>query len=399
MAVVDGSLRSRTRHRPAAVLHGAAAVAVTSGCLVSVWFWLSSTATAERSLDQSARVAVLLLGAGALSLLWRRRAPVVVLGATGLALLGYELVSSVNTPLPLALLIALCAFAGACRPTLAIGSALAIGIFVVVGAVFNEVMGDVFVDYVLLVVVAWTLGSATRVASARTAALGQQAAAALREQETRTALAVQEERARIARDLHDVVAHHVSVVVAQARAGQAVFERDPTAARDMLRSVEDAGRAALMEMQCLLGLLRPAEEDPAVAPQPTLDQLPALLAQLRAAEMPVTLDVGGDVRRLPAFLQLTAYRIVQESLTNALKHGRRGQTHVAVVLGPRSLDLQIDDVGQLDRSLQPTVGGRGLIGMQQRVLMVGGTLEAGPRPDGGFRVTASLPTTPTLPAA
>ena len=394
MAVLVAWHRSRTAGG-LATRDGAVAVVATALLLSSVWSWLHTTPTAEHSLDQSTRVAVLLLGAGALSLIWQRRAPTVVLAATGLALVGHELLADVSTPLPLAVLIALCAAAGACSRRVATGSAVAIVVFVVVGAVVHDSPRDVFVDYVLLVAVAWTLGSASRIAHARALALEQQTAAALRESEARATLAVQEERARIARELHDVVAHHVCVVVAQARAALAVFDVDPEGARTALRDVEGTGREALMEMRCLLDLLRPSEHVPAVAPQPGLEQLPGLIAHVRAAGLPVALEVHGEAPPLPAGLQVCAYRILQESLTNALKHGSRTLTTIDVSFDPGQLRLQVDDVAPPWTCPAPrTPDGRGIIGMQQRAGLVGGRLQAGPRPDGGFRVTATLPTTP-----
>ena len=248
--------------------------------------------------------------------------------------------------------------------------------------------GDVFMDDVMLVVVAWTLGSGSRVARARADALQERVVASLREQEAQTALAVQDERARIARELHDIVAHHVSVVVAQARAGGAVFTSDPQAAREALSCIERTGRQALGEMRRLLDVLGPVEDECAVAPQPALSSLPALVASVRAAGLPVRVEVRGDRRTLDAGLELSAYRIVQESLTNALKHGACTEARVVLTYGPDLLRLQIDDQGP-DRA--PPIPRRGLIGMRQRTELLGGRLQAGPGARGGFSVTATLP--------
>jgi signal transduction histidine kinase len=202
--------------------------------------------------------------------------------------------------------------------------------------------------------------------------------------------AVVEERARIARELHDVIAHHVSMIVLQAGAERRVLDGDNASTRDVLETVEQTGRSALTEMRRLLGMLRGDETEP-LTPQPGLVDVPVLVEQLREAGLPVELKVEGDHRELPVGIELSAYRIVQEALTNALKHARDARTSVRVSYGPDSLELEIVDDGA--PAAEPVErGGHGLVGMRERVALYGGSIEAGSRPTGGFAVRVLLPT-------
>ncbi|CAA9324282.1 MAG: hypothetical protein AVDCRST_MAG07-1439 [uncultured Frankineae bacterium] len=349
-----------------------------------------ATAAVTGSLDHPAHVVVLLLGAGALSVVWGRRAPVAVLAAIGLALVGHELVAVVRAPVQLVVLIALCALAGACPPRFSARAALALAATVAVGALVLEGLEHELPDVALLTVVAWTLGSCSRRARDRSLALARDGELLRREHESRTALALEQERARIARELHDVVAHHVCMIVAQARAGQVVLDQDPETVREALRSMEGTGREALTELRRMLDLLRPTPEEPAGWPQPGLDQLPALVGSLVGAGLPVGLQVAGTPRRLSPGIELAAYRIVQESLTNALRHGERTGTSVRLTFDEDVLAVRVEDAG----TGAPPAGapGRGLVGMRQRAELVGGSLQAGPAAEGGFLVCARLPT-------
>jgi len=225
---------------------------------------------------------------------------------------------------------------------------------------------------------------------ARTA-LAEAAAAQLgREQASRTQLAVRQEQQRIARELHDIVAHNVCLIVAQAGAARRAFYADPDHARRTLGSIEDIGREALAEMRLLLHVLRTEEGDGIErAPQPSLDRLPALIAQIEQAGLPVRLIVQGVPRALPAAVELNAYRIVQEALTNCLKHAGPARAEVVLRYHPGALELRIRDSGNGD--LHEVVPGQGMVGMRQRAMLLGGTLAIGPMPSGGFQVTAELP--------
>jgi signal transduction histidine kinase len=201
--------------------------------------------------------------------------------------------------------------------------------------------------------------------------------------------AIVEERTRIARELHDVVAHAISVMVLQARGGRRVIADDPGEAREAFDVIEGTGHQALEEMRRLLGMLRASDEELALAPQPSLGQLDALLEQVRAAGLPVELAVEGGPAELPPGVDLSAYRIVQEALTNALKHAGPAQARVTVRYGQDELELEIADDGAGTGDGKGS--GHGLIGMRERVSVYGGELHAGRRPGGGYALRARLP--------
>jgi signal transduction histidine kinase len=208
-----------------------------------------------------------------------------------------------------------------------------------------------------------------------------------REQEARRA--VTEERARIARELHDVVAHSVSVMTVQAGAVRRVLRPEQEREREALETVERTGREALAEMRRLLGVLRETEDEAALEPQPGLDQIERLLERARTAGLPVELAVEGDRRPLAPGVDLNAYRVVQEALTNALKHSQGATAAVRLRWSPDALELEVANDGV--PVLSGDGGGHGLVGMRERVNVCGGRFEAGPRPEGGFLVRATLP--------
>jgi signal transduction histidine kinase len=222
--------------------------------------------------------------------------------------------------------------------------------------------------------------------------LEERAERAEREREERARVAVADERARIARELHDVVAHQISLMTVQAEGAARLASGEDPRVREALRTIGDAGREGLAEMRRVVGLLREPAFDP-LEPQPRLAELPRLTEQLAEAGLPVSLHVKGDPRRLPSGVDLSAYRIVQESLTNTLKHGGPGATaDVTLDYRPEGLDLTIVDDG---RGLTgPSDGGHGLVGIRERTALLSGELTAGPRPGGGFSVHAHLPSTP-----
>jgi signal transduction histidine kinase len=210
-----------------------------------------------------------------------------------------------------------------------------------------------------------------------------------RERDLAAREAVVEERARIARELHDVIAHHVSVIVLQAGAERRVLDGANTSTREVLETVERTGRSALTEMRRLLGMLRGDASDP-LTPQPGLTDVPTLVGQLREAGLPVELHVEGELLELPVGIELSAYRIVQEALTNALKHAGEASATVNIRHGLDSLELEIVDDGAGTPALVAS-GGHGLVGMRERVALYGGRLDAGRRPGGGFAVRVLLP--------
>jgi signal transduction histidine kinase len=198
------------------------------------------------------------------------------------------------------------------------------------------------------------------------------------------------------RELHDGVGHALNVVVLHAQGAQRVLETKPNLAREALASIESAGRQALTDVERMLGLLR-TEEDDVLAAQPGLAQIPELAAQVTEAGLPVTVHQEGQQVTLPASLDLTAYRVVQESLTNSLKHA--GNAHAAVVVRylDGAVELEVTDTGRGAAAAPSATGGRGIPGMRERVTVFGGRLEVGPRPQGGFRVWAWFPTTAETP--
>ncbi len=201
--------------------------------------------------------------------------------------------------------------------------------------------------------------------------------------------AIADARAGIARELHDVVAHNVSVMTVQAGVARLVVADDPERAQEAIGAVEEAGRRALDELRHLLGVLRPETGSGELGPQPALNQVHKLVDQLRHAGMSISLaaDVPSE---LPVRVDLFAYRIVQEALTNVLKHGGVDATaQVRLEEADGHLDIEVTDTGTATSPLPGS--GQGIVGMQERAILLGGTLEAGPRPEGGFRVRARLP--------
>jgi signal transduction histidine kinase len=219
-----------------------------------------------------------------------------------------------------------------------------------------------------------------------------------REQERAARDAVLAERARIARELHDVVAHAMSVMVVQAGAARMVVRREPERAEGALLRIEETGRTGLQEMRRLIGVLKEEEDDLALAPQPGLGELEPLLTTVRGAGLSVESLVEGTPRDLPPGVDLTAYRVIQEALTNAIKHAGDG-AHARVVTRyrPEGLDLEVADDGVGPTAGGGQTGGNGLIGMRERLALFGGSLDASARPGGGFLVRASIPLEPETP--
>jgi signal transduction histidine kinase len=204
--------------------------------------------------------------------------------------------------------------------------------------------------------------------------------------------ALRAERARIARELHDVVTHSVSVMVLQTGAARQIMSHDAERSRAMLASVEGSGRAALDELRRLLDLLSDADEGAPLAPQPGVTEIPSLIDQVRHAGLAVDLRVEGEPRAISNGVALAAYRIVQEALTNVLKHAGGASTSVVLRWGSRELELEILDLGaEHGPDGHDSPPGRGLTGMRERAAMYGGTLDAHHKPDGGYAVRARIP--------
>jgi signal transduction histidine kinase len=271
------------------------------------------------------------------------------------------------------------------------GLAMAVGVQAIV--VRNDPHGQIgeviFVSLIFAIV--WTIGFTLGRKSVEADEAKERAARAELEREEQARLAVADERARIARELHDVVGHSVSVMTVQASGVRRMLRPDQEREREALLIVERTGREALAEMRRMVGVLRRPEEGPALAPQPTLEHLDRLVAQAREAGLPVELRIEGEAITLPAGIDLTAYRLVQEGLTNAIKHAQAKRAEVVVHYGDGQIEVMVRDDGKGVGN--GAGGGHGLVGMRERVSVYGGELDAGPQPGGGYRLRAKLPLT------
>ena len=387
------------RARPL-VADGLLAVLLAAFSLVALWY-------ANRDCDGACRpggaAAVALVLVQTLPLAWRRRHPLAVSLVTGLATAGYGLAPypDLAMPIPIGGVVGLYSVAawGSRRAALASGAVAAVMVVVTLSLPRTDadVVDAAFVS--LALAGAWLLGDRARVQRALAAELQERAARLERERADEARQAVASERARIARELHDVVAHHVSMMVVQAEAGPVAVEHDPARAAGAFEAIAATGRQALVEMRRLLGMLRGDEEQaPSLAPQPGLAEVPSLVEQVGRAGLRVELVVEGTEAALPPGIDLSAYRIIQEALTNAVKHGGSGRARVLVRYGADALQLQIRDEGRpaggdgapVERR-PDAAQGRGLLGMRERVNLFGGELHVGPGPDGGFGVDARLP--------
>ena len=325
---------------------------------------------------------VLLLAVGSGALYWRRQAPVVVL-AVVLAAWALTLGSGYSDlgGQALVAVYGLGRYSGAERWG-HVGVDAALVVLVLDGVTGDIPWGEVAFGVVVFFVV-WYVGLRLRLRADRDSRLR-------RERQEEAERIVAEERSRIARELHDVVAHRVSMMTVQAGAARTVAATDPAAAVRAMAAVEHAGRQALDELRHLLGVLRPMSVPEATEPQPGLLEIDPLVEQTRRAGLDVTLTTEGDVTGLPARVELSAYRIVQESLTNVVKHAGSGaRTRVRLANDGSSLLVEVTDDGS-GATILPGAG-HGLIGMRERALLLGGSLDAGPGADGGFDVRARLP--------
>jgi signal transduction histidine kinase len=268
---------------------------------------------------------------------------------------------------------------------------LAAGVGVVAVAAHNDPTGGAanFIFFSIVSTIVWTIGFAIGRQFQAADEAKERAARAERAREERARAAVADERARIARELHDVVGHSVSVMTVQASAVRRLLRPHQERQREALLVVEQTGHEALAEMRRMVGVLRRPEEGPALAPQPSLVHVDRLVEHAREAGLPVELWIEGTPEQLPAGVDLTAYRLVQEGLTNALKHAQARHAEVLVRYGEGHVEVSVSDDGHGLGSGDG--GGHGLVGMRERVSVYGGDLEAGPRAGGGYRICARLP--------
>ena len=372
------------------VLLGVGMFIVSIGSVVA---WAPGDA-ASRPTDVWAYV---LIGLQTLPLIWRRRAPVPVLAIT---ILGFLIDRGLNYPGSWAIFgisVAVYTVGAHLEPrrSLLIGG-ITIDIvlaWTLVGIFVYDVEPMAIVSEIAFLGFPLPVGRESYQRQQRMIALESRAVRAELEREQRAAEAVVEERTRIARELHDVVAHEVTVMTIQAAGARRVLGDDPEQAAGAMESAENAGHRALTEMRRLLGMLRTA--DPATkTPQPGLAALDGLVDQMKLAGLPVSLRIDGSHRELPAGIDLNAYRIIQESLTNTLKHGGPDvHAQVALMFGDSSLSLEVTDDGRGAAAVNARNpnGGQGLLGMHERVALLEGTLNTGPKPGGGYRVVAEIP--------
>jgi signal transduction histidine kinase len=243
-----------------------------------------------------------------------------------------------------------------------------------------------------IVAIVWLTGFALRERAAQATAAEVRAAEAEREREENARRAVFEERVRIARELHDVVAHHVSLMGIQAGAARLVIDHDRAKAREALAGIEASSRQAVVELHRLLGFLRQEGDRDDLAPTPGLSELPRLAASMSDSNLVVDVRVEGMERSLPPTIDVSAYRIVQEALTNTLKHSAASRADVRLRYRPDALEVEVVDDGRAEPGSPSGPGGLGLIGMRERAALHGGQLSAGPLAGGGYRVRVKLPT-------
>jgi signal transduction histidine kinase len=317
-------------------------------------------------------------------LLVRRRYPREVLAAVTAMWIAYVVAAGQIPPVATAVAVYTVAVSIPRVPALwAAGISAAVSTIVELG---YAAWGRAAFDLVMFIA-AWVIGDNLGTRRAYTRALEERAERLESEREAEAGRARAEEQARIARELHDVIAHNVSVMVVQAAAANDVFDARPDRAREALQAIETSGRKALDEMRRLLGVVR--GDGAGYAPQPGIEQLDELVDHVRAAGLAVSVSMEGSPRPLPAGVELSAYRVVQEALTNTLKHAQATRADVAVRFLEDELDVEVRDDGV--GAGNGNGSGHGLIGMRERVTAFGGTLDTGAAPGGGFAVAARFP--------
>jgi len=361
-------------------------VMLTAVSLAGLWLVSWSPAKDYRAPDAGG---VLLTIAIVVPLAWRRMRPDLVLLISGTALLGYDAAGYRSGLAWLACFWAVYSYA--ChRPRRDAYWPLAVWVAVIAAHLALPAHGgsnaQTALVYLGVTAFVWLRGDGVRTGLLE----------AGREREARARQAVADERTRIARELHDVVSQALGVIVMQAGGAGSVPKLGEEEAKVVLSTIEQTGRQAFAEMRRLVGVLRDEDEGAALAPLPTTGEIPALIARLASTGLDVDLEIEGFRREVPAGVELSAYRIVQEALTNTLKHAGAGHARVRLAWSADHLDVEVRDDGPAAGSPVPLSvhagsGGNGLVGMRERVMLFGGELEAGPVRDGGYRVAARLP--------
>ena len=337
-----------------------------------------------------------LLVGGAAALLVRRQHPVIALAGTVIPAFAYDLLNYPGGLCTIAVGVALFSVADAGHPRAGISAIVAVvGGFLAIGVVLGR--GHVVDLITALWFAGWLvasliLGETTRSRRAYLDEVERRALDAERSREEEAHRRASEERIRIAREIHDVLAHRISMISVQSGVGAHLLDRDPDQARSALIAVNQASKEALQELRATLGLLRQVDGPESRSPAPGLAQLERVMASATAAGVDVRLDVSGQPRDLPTGVDLAAYRIIQESLTNVIRHARAATARIAIAYRRADVVIEIEDDGRgVDEHEPSAVGGNGLLGMRERAAALGGDLEAGPGAAGGFRVRARLP--------
>lgn len=333
-----------------------------------------------------------------LAVLWRRRAPAAVLGAVlacgTIQVLAVGATEGLGWYLPM--LIALYSVGRRCDTRSAV-----VGLAAAVAGMGVHDLRDPIITgwadvslFYYLIVIDWIAARAFRLQQKLSDELGERAADVVRQRDDHARLVVAKERERIARELHDLVAHNVSLVVVQCLVAVELLDAgQPTAARERVVNIEKAGRQTLGEMRRLLGMLRPDDETVSLTPQPGVGDVPTLIRQVADAGLTVQLRIEGQEYALPLGLDLSAYRIIQEALTNTLRHAGAGHATVELKYCAEALEIGVVDDGTINQGTPPLAdgdGGRGLVGMWERVALFGGSLRYGPRQGGGWEIRARL---------
>jgi signal transduction histidine kinase len=337
-----------------------------------------------------------LLIAGAAALLIRRKHPIAALAGTVIPAFAYDLLNYPGGLCTIAVGVALFSVADAGHPRAGITAIvgvvvgfLAIGVLLGRGHVIDLITALWFAGWLVASLI---LGETARSRRAYLEEVEQRALEAERSREDEARRRAGEERIRIARELHDVLAHRISMISVQSGVGAHLLDRDPDQARKSLIAVNQASKEALQELRATLGLLRQTDGPEPRSPAPGLAQLERVMASTTAAGVEVRLHVTGHARDLPTGVDLAAYRIIQESLTNVIRHARAATARIAIAYRHADVVIQIEDDGcGIDEHSAVAAGGNGLLGMRERAVALGGELEAGPLATGGFRVRARLP--------
>jgi signal transduction histidine kinase len=346
-------------------------------------------------------LSMLLYGVASLTLLLRRERPLLLMAAVAVGgTLGEAVLEGPPDLTFVILMLVTAAYsvgAHARQRVALVGLGLGVAVVIAVSAIRGD--SDVIFPVVFFVFVPWLVGRTLRHQSALSRELAEKADRAQLAREEEERRAVTAERGRIARELHDVLAHNLSVMVVQAGAARRIVERDPDTAADAAELIRTTGREALSELRSLLGTVHREEGEP-LEGVPSMRSVARLCRRAREAGLTVKLNVEGEAVDLPTGIDLTAYRVIQEALTNTIKHAGDARAEVTVRYEPWEVIVEVEDDGVGpggDGRLSDTGGGHGLVGMRERVSVYGGLLQAGRRRGGGFAVRARLPRMSALP--